>query len=217
VLVQDYMTHNPVSVRPESDPLAAIALLKSVKIRHLPVVDADGQVVGLVTQNDLELFLSKAPSPGILRRQHRVEQAMATPVVTVSPTHPLEEAARLMVQHKITSLPVVENDRLVGIITETDIFEQFVGILGGQSDAIRLTVRMPDMPGRLAKTVSAIAGLGGNIRSLVIYRATPSDCACNITLWVQGVDREALKATIQSNPDVELLHLWGETSGSSSA
>ena len=216
MLVQDCMTRNPISVRPKSDPLAAIALLKSIKVRHLPVVDADGQVVGLVTQNDLELFLSKAPSPGILKRQHRVEQAMTTPVVIVSPNHPLEEAARLMVQHKITSLPVVENNRLVGIITETDIFQQFVGILGGQTDAIRLTVRMPDMPGQLAKTVSAIAGLGGNIRSLVIYRATGSDCACNITLWVQDVGREELGAIIQSNPDVELLHIWGGTWVSSS-
>lgn len=208
MLVRDCMTSNPVSVRPESDPLAAIALLKSARIRRLPVVDADGTIVGLVTRHDLELFLSKAPSPGVLKRQHRVEQAMTAPVVTVSPNHPLEEAARLMVEHKVGSLPVIENGRLVGIITETDIFKQFVNILGGQADAIRLTVKMPDVAGQLAQMASAIAALGGNIRSIVVYRVAPDTPDCNVTLWVQGVGGDTLEAAIQNNPNVELLHLW---------
>jgi acetoin utilization protein AcuB len=209
MLVRDCMTSKPVSVRPESDPLAAIALLKSARIRRMPVVDAEGQVVGLVTRHDLELFLSKAPSPGVLKRQHRVEQAMTTPVVTVSPDYPLEEAARLMVEHKVGSLPVTENGRLVGIITETDIFKQFVNILGGQADAIRLTVRMPDVAGQLAQTASAIAALGGNIRSVVVYRIAPNTLDCNVTLWVQDAGCDALTAAIQNNPNVELLHVWG--------
>lgn len=210
MLVQDCMTRNPLSVRPESDPLAAIALLKSAKLRRLPVIDAEGKVIGIVTRNNLELFLSKAPSPGIMKRQHKVEQVMTTPVITVPPDHPLEEAARLMVEKKIGCLPVVENDKLVGVITDTDIFKQFVNILGGQANAVRMTLVIPDVRGQLAKVTNAIATVGGNIRSIVIYRAAGSDCACNVTLWVQDVDLKTLETALLDLADVELLHAWSE-------
>jgi acetoin utilization protein AcuB len=201
------MTKTPITVRPESDPLAAIALCKSARVRRLPVVNAEGQVVGIVSRDNLELFLSKAPSPGILKRQHNVEQVMVKSVVTVSPDHPLEEAAHLMVEHKIGSLPVIEDGRLVGIITETDIFKQFVDILGGQAEGIRLTLGLPDVCGQLAKVINAIAALGCNIHSVVIHRATEVGY-CYATLWVQGVDRDTLTATVQSLPDVQLLRVW---------
>jgi acetoin utilization protein AcuB len=207
MLVRDYMTPHPICIRPESDPLAAIALCKSARIRRLPVVNTEGQIVGIVSQNDLELFLSKAPSPGVIKRQHNIEQAMVRTVFTVSPDHPIEEAARMMVQHKIGSLPVVEDGRLVGIITETDIFKQFVDILGGQADAIRLTMTVRDICGELAKVVNAVASLGCNIRSIVIHDAAQPGYA-NVTLWVLGAEQALLTAAIQSIPDVQLIRVW---------
>jgi len=209
MLVRDCMTHNPITVHPHSDPLAAIALLKSARVRRLPVVDAQGTVVGIVTLGDLERFLSKAPPPGILKRQHHVEQAMITPVVTVSPEHPVEEAARLMVEHKIGSLPVIENNRLVGIITETDIFKQFVGILGGNAQAIRLTVQVPDVCGQLAKVLTAVADLGCNIHSVIIHRTAEPGFG-NVTLWVQGAEQDKLTTSIESVPEVTLLQVWNK-------
>lgn len=207
MFVRDCMTTNPISVHPESDPLAALGLCKSAHIRRLPVVNADGQVVGIVTRNMLELFLSTAPSPGIMKRQHNVEQVMAGPVVTVSPAYPLEEAARLMVVHKIGSLPVVENGRLVGIITETDIFKQFVEILGGQAKAIRVTVDVLDTPGTLAKVVDAVAALRGNIRSVILSPCAEPGCR-SVTLWIEELDRAALTEAIQNIAEVRLLRIW---------
>jgi acetoin utilization protein AcuB len=212
MLVHDCMTRNPISVRPESDPLAAIALCKSAHIRRLPVVNTEGQIVGIVSQNDLELFLSKAPSPGVMKRQHNVEQVMVTNVFTVSPDHPIEEAARMMVEHKVGSLPVVEDGRLVGIITETDIFKQFVDILGGRADALRLTVRMRDVPGQMAKVLNAIAATGGNLRSIVLHNPTPNGFV-HATLWVQNLEREALTEAIQAQPDVQLVRVWSKSGG----
>jgi len=209
MLVRDCMTADPISVHPESDPLAALGLCKSARIRRLPVVNADGQVVGIVTRNMLELFLSKAPSPGIMKRQYSVAQVMAGPVITVSPEYPLEEAARLMVVHKIGSLPVVENGRLVGIITETDIFRQFVEILGGQAEAIRLTVVVLDMPGLLAKVVNAVAALHGNIRSAIIS-STADPTRRSVTLWVEDVNQSVLAAAIQNLSDVQLIRMWSK-------
>ena len=167
MLVRDCMTRDPVSVRPESDPLAGMALLKAGGFRHLPIVAADGRLVGIVARSGLESFLSKAGSPGVIKRQHRMDQVMTREVVRVPPDCPLEEAATLMVKHKIGSLPVVEAGEVVGIVTETDIFKQFAAVLGGGTDSLRLTVQVPDVPGQLAELAGRIAQLNGNISSVV--------------------------------------------------
>jgi acetoin utilization protein AcuB len=207
MLVRDCMTANPIRVHPESDPLAALGLCKSAHIRRLPVVDAEDHVVGLVTRNMLEQFLAKAPSPGVMKRQHAIEQVMVSPALTVAPDYPLEEAARLMVVHKIGSLPVIDQEKLVGIITETDIFKQFVEILGGQTEATRLTIEVPDTPGELAKVVNVIAELRGNVCSVIL---TPGVEALtrSVTLWVQDVQRDTLTRVIQVLPNVRLVRVW---------
>ena len=207
MLVRDCMTANPIKVHPESDPLAALGLCKSARIRRLPVVDAEDQVIGLVTRNMLEQFLAKAPSPGVMKRQHSIEQVMVSPALSVSPDYPLEEAARLMVVHKIGSLPVIDQGKLIGIITETDIFRQFVEILGGQAKAIRLTVDIPDTPGALAKVVNVIAALNGNICSVVLTPGVEPQTR-SVTLWIQAIQRDTLTNVIQALPDVRLVRVW---------
>jgi acetoin utilization protein AcuB len=184
-----------------------LGLCKSARIRRLPVVNAEDQVVGVVTRNMLEQFLARAPSPGVMKRQHSIEQVMASPALTVSPDYPLEEAARLMVVHKIGSLPVIDQGKLIGIITETDIFKQFVEILGGQAKATRLTVDVPDTPGALAKVVNVIAALQGNICSVIL---TPGAVPLtrSVTFWIQGLDRETLTTVIQALLDVRLVRMW---------
>jgi acetoin utilization protein AcuB len=201
------MTPNPVTVRPESDPLAGRMLLQAGRFRHLPVVDGQGRLAGIVDRDDLELFLSRASSPGVAKRQHRIEQVMVREVVTVPPDCPLEEAATRMVAHKIGSLPVVEAGRLVGIITETDIFEQFAAALGGGSDSLRLTVQVDDTPGQLAELAGRIAGVQGNIGSVVSYAANQPK-RINITLRVEGLDRETLLSALSGLPGLEVLHAW---------
>ncbi|HSD82825.1 MAG TPA: CBS and ACT domain-containing protein [Anaerolineae bacterium] len=207
MLVRECMTPNPIRVHPESDPLAALGLCKSARIRRLPVVDADDHIMGLVTRNMLEQFLAKAPSPGVMKRQHSIEQVMVSPALTVAPDYPLEEAARLMVAHKIGSLPVVAEGKLIGIITETDIFKQFVEILGGQAPATRLTVEVPDTPGELAKVVNVIAALRGNLCSVVLTSSV-EPLTRSVTLWIQGIDRDALTTVIQALPDMRLVRIW---------
>jgi acetoin utilization protein AcuB len=201
------MTRDPVTVRPESDPLAAIALLKCGDFRRLPVVDAEGRLVGIVAQNDLEVFLSRAGSPGIIKRQHRVEQVMNQDVMTVDPDCPLEEAAILMVEHKIGSLPVVEDEQVTGILTETDVFRQFAAVLGGGTDRLRLTVQVPNVPGQLAELARRIAQAGGNITSVVAYDADRSELI-NLVLRVEGTSRERVLASMSDQAELDILHVW---------
>ena len=209
MLVRECMTSNPIKVHPESDPLAALGLCKSARIRRLPVVDAENHVVGIVTRTMLEQFLAKAPSPGGMKRQHSIEQVMVSPALTVSPDYPLEEAARLMVSHKIGSLPVVDEVQLIGIITETDIFKQFVVILGGQTRAVRLTVEVQDMPGEFAKVVNVVAALRGNLLSAILTPGVKPQTR-SVTLWIQDIDGDTLARVIDAIPDVELVRLWSE-------
>lgn len=215
MLVRDWMTKNPYAVRPESDPVAAISLLKAGGFRHLPVLNADGELVGIVAQADLEMFLQTAGSPGVLKRSHRVEQVMQREVVSVAPDCPLEEAAALMVKHKIGSLPVLENGHLVGIITEVDIFRRLAMILGGGADSLRLTVQVANVPGQLAELAGRIAAARGNITSVVSSPAEQPDRMI-FTLRVEGLSQEQLLAAVSGQEGLEILHLW-QGSGKSPA
>lgn len=205
MLVRDCMTRNPITIRPESDPMAAISLLNAGKFRHLPVIEKDGSLAGIVDRADLELFLAKAGSPGYIKRNHRVDQVMTREVVTVTPDCPLEDAASLMVSHKIGSLPVLEEGKVVGIITETDIFKRFAAILGGGAASLRLTVQVDDKPGQLAELAGRIARVDGNIVSVV---SSPAEQAgrMNFTMRVEGLDQSSLLAAVQDLPGLAVLH-----------
>jgi acetoin utilization protein AcuB len=202
------MTRDPITVRPDSDPMAASMVLKFRGFRHLPVADVDGKLVGIVDRADLELFLSEAGAPGIMQRQHRMDQVMTHAVVTAPPDCPLEEAASLMVEHKIGSLPVVEEEQLVGIITETDILKRFAAVLGGGTDSLRLTVQMADTPGQLAELAGRIAGVNGKISSMVAFGAEQPE-RINVTLRVERADRETVLGALSGLASLDVLHVWG--------
>jgi acetoin utilization protein AcuB len=163
-------------------------------------------LVGIVDRDDLGLFLAKAGSPGILKRRHRVDQVMNHEVVTVTPNCPLEEAASLMVGHKIGSLPVMEEGQVVGIITETDIFKQFAKVLGGGTGSLRLTVQVPHVPGQLAELASRIARVDGNISSIVTHGADRGG-RINITLRVEGAGQEKVLDAISGQARLQVLHV----------
>jgi acetoin utilization protein AcuB len=168
MFVRDYMTPNPITISPDATFPHAISVIRKNRIRHLPVVQ-DGRLVGLIVEKDL---LSNQPSQATtlsvyeiysLLETLRVRQMMSHPVITVEGNCPIEEAARIMVENKISCLPIMEEVNLVGIITETDIFKVLVDVLGGQETGFRMTLKIPDRPGELAAVSARIAGFGGNI------------------------------------------------------
>jgi acetoin utilization protein AcuB len=199
------MTPNPTTVRPDSDPMAARTLLRYGKFRRLPVVDKDGQLVGIITASDLDLFFSTAPSPGVVKRQFRVDQVMKSPVITVSPDYPLEEAAQLMLERGVSGLPVVEEGRVVGMITESDIFAQLVEALGGNTTSLRVTVQVPDRPGQLARVANQIAALNCNICSILSARVRDQ---MRLTMRLQGTAKETIVQALSALEDIELIHVW---------
>jgi acetoin utilization protein AcuB len=128
--------------------------------------------VGIVAERDL-LYASPSPATSLsiyelhyLLSRLTVAEVMTKDVITVTEDTPVEDAARIMTDRKIGSLPVVRDGRLVGIITETDLFKLFLELLGARKKGVRLTMLLPDVKGTLAKVTGAIAQQGGNIIAL---------------------------------------------------
>jgi acetoin utilization protein AcuB len=205
------MTSNPITITPDTSFPEAFSTLRENEIRHLPVVDKKGNLVGIVSQTDL---LHASPSSAtalsifemnyLLANLH-VSEVMSSPPITVHEDAPLEEAARVMVGKKIGCLPVMHEGTLVGMITETDVFETFVEILGGEEASLRVTVRVPDVRGELARVAGVIAKLGGNICSVARFRGEDPEY-CYITFRLEGVDEESLVPTLTTEVEA-IVHV----------
>ena len=210
MLVRDRMTSNPITITPDTSFPEAFRAMRENRIRHLPVVEKE-KLIGVVAQTDL---LHASPSPAtslsvfeinyLLANLH-VREVMSSPAVTVPDDAPLEEVARVLIDNKIGCVPVMRDGTMVGLITETDIFEAFVEILGGEEASLRVTVRVPDVRGELARLAGVIAGLGGNICSVARFRGE-DPAHCYITIRLEGVEEETLVPALTAEVE-EVVHV----------
>ncbi len=211
MLVKDRMTPNPVTITLTTSFPEAFKIMREKRIRHLPVVDKKGKLSGIVALTDLlRASPSQATSLSVFEMNYllanlHVKEVMTSPPLTVPEDAPLEEAARLMVEKKIGCLPVMRDGELRGLITETDIFETFVEILGGEDASLRVTVRVHDIRGELARLSGLIAGMGGNICSVARFRGEDPE-HCYITFRLEGVEEDALVPALKASVE-EVVHV----------
>ena len=172
MLVGDRMTERPITVNEDTPVDRALRLMRDEKVRRFPVLDKRGKLVGIVSEKDL-LYVSPSPATSLsmyeipyLLSKIKVRDTMAKDVISVAEDTPLEEAARIMADNKIGGLPVTRDGKLVGIITETDLFKVFLEMLGAREAAVRLTMLVPEQKGTLAKIAGRVAELGGNTLAL---------------------------------------------------
>lgn len=207
MFVRDRMSSPVTTVTPNTPYQEALRLMRERKFRRLPVVDADQKLVGIVSERDL-LHASPSPATSLsvwemnyLLSKLKVEQLMTSKVVVVSPDTPLEEAARLMVEHTIGGLPVVDAQRrVVGLITETDIFKAFVEMLGTGQPGVRVTLQVYGGVGTLSKLTTAIAQMGGNIVSVGTFDVD-LDGTASLLIKVVGVRQEQLVEALEALGD----------------
>jgi acetoin utilization protein AcuB len=132
MVVRDLMSSPAIAVPPETSVIDARQRMEKERIRHLMVTGPGNEVLGIITDRDIRLHLpSQATSLSVwelnyLLLQVTVERVMTHSVITVGPERPAADAARLMLEHKIGALPVVDAGGLVGIVTETDMLRAFV-------------------------------------------------------------------------------------------
>jgi len=195
--VKDRMTPNPITVTEDTTFEDALRLIRDRKIRRLPVLNKEGHLVGIVSEKDL-LYASPSPATSLsvfemhyLLSKLKMKEVMTRRVITVGEDCPLEEAARIMVDHKIGCLPVLRDGNLVGIITETDIFKTFVEMLGGREKGLRLTLDVTEGKGVLAAIATEIAKENGNIVTLATFQGKkPGERV--ITVKVTDVLKESI-------------------------
>jgi len=166
------MSNHPITITEDTPINEAVKLMRDEKVRRLPVLNDKGELVGIVSEKDL-LYASPSPATSLsihelhyLISKITVDEVMTEDVITVSEYTPLEEAARIMADNKIGGLPVMRDGKLVGIITESDLFKIFTEILGAREMGVRLSMLVLEQPGILAEITRAIADMGGNIISL---------------------------------------------------
>lgn len=182
MLVANRMTRDPVTVT--EDDLLIQARLKMQKggFRRLPVV-RNGEVVGIVTDRDLREhagYLDRTP----------VKAAMSKNLYTATPATTVEAAAQLMLKQKIGGLPVVEKNRLVGIITTSDVLQAFLDVMGASEEAsTRIDFLMTGEASGLAEASRIVAREGGEVLSVGTYRQKWGDTpVCYLRLRYGDVD-----------------------------
>jgi acetoin utilization protein AcuB len=202
MFVGDRMTTPVISVSPDTSIHDAVALFKKEHIRRAPVVEK-GKMVGIITEGDL---MNASPSPvtslsvwemNYLLSKVTVKQVMTKKVKTVDVTTPIEEAARIMADNKFGGMPVMRSGKVVGIITETDLFKTFLELMGARQKAIRVTASIDEKPGQLAKITKAIAAAGGNFVSFGQFTGVDPSTKI-VTFKVAGLKKEAVKKALTS-------------------
>ena len=178
MLVKDVMKRPVITIGPEATLAEAHRLMWERGIRHLPVVDERGDLVGILTDRDIRLATSNLRQ-NPLPCDARVERVMKRPVLTADPMDPVEDAARVMREERIGCLPVLEGRNLVGIITGIDLLDALIILTGATRPAGRLEVLLPDRPGELAKLTAFFAQKGINIHSVLTY-PTGGDRVMNV-------------------------------------
>ena len=190
MLVARRMSRNPIAIAPEASIQEAIELMKEHSIRHLPVVDGEERLVGWVTDTDLRgVFIAS------MIEELTVGDVMIADPITVSSTDVLEQAALLITKHKIGGMPVLEDGKLVGIITVVDILEAFVDIMGVLGSSSRLDVRLGDSRDAFQQVSRIIREHDGEIISVgILSQESPEKI---YSFRIEKCDTEPLRQALE--------------------
>jgi acetoin utilization protein AcuB len=194
MLVRDAMTPDPFTVTGQDTVAAAAALMRECRIRHLPVV-WDGRLVAIVAHGDVEVPAGLDPEVTEALLGRPLAEVMTSGPVTVGPLEPVEVAARLLHDHRIGSLPVVDGDRLVGILTASDVFEVFLMLVGVLAPSTRICVVLADAPGVLGRAVATADQAGVHLSS-VVTEPGPRPGTRRLVLRAATIDPSRLVAAL---------------------
>ena len=214
MIISRVMVKNPLFIHPGMTINEVRSLMDREKIGHLPVLDKNNALVGLVTRRGL---LKAAPSAATsldmyeisyLLSKMTVNDVMEKAVITVGENEVIEDAARIMADNRIGCLPVMRGKLLVGIITDTDLFNAFVNAFGARHPGIRLICSVQEKPGQIARLTHAIAEKGGNLVAFVTSEGDDLSMR-RLTLKVSGISRGDIESIIRGLGDVQLEDIRG--------
>ncbi len=195
MLVSNWMSKPVITVDKNDSMKEATRLFKENNIRILPVMDREN-LVGVVTDRDLKrASASDATSLEIhellyLLTQIKIKEVMTQNPITVTPDFSVEETAQLLLKNKISAVPVVdENGRVVGIITQTDLFKVLTNLTGVDKKGVQFAFTIEDRPGSIKQITDIIRGYGGQLVSILTsYQNAPSGYR-NLYVRAYQIDR----------------------------
>ncbi|MBR2825585.1 MAG: CBS domain-containing protein [Solobacterium sp.] len=199
--VKDHMTPSPYCIFPNTSVSKAIDILEQKDFRRLPVIDENEKLIGLVTEERIS-DSSGAQSTALdiyelnyLLSRTMVSDIMIKDVITIGPDALLEEAANTMLQKKVNALPVVdENNKVIGIITERDIFKAFIDLLGFNEEGTRFVINMKeDRPGEFERVSNLFSSNNVNLKNFAVYH---NERGIEVVIIVSG-DCEFMKDILE--------------------
>src|SRR5215813_694879 len=189
MLVHHRMTQQPVTVSPQDTLATAQEKMTAGHFRRLPVVHA-GVLVGILTDRDVRRHVG-------VEERTRVEAAMTETPLTVSPLTTVEEAVQLMRKHQFSGLPVVENSKIVGIITTSDIMQAFLEVSGAAvQGSVRIDLLQTEKAGNLTDATGVIQQIGGEVLSVGTYKDPWSEQPI-FYLRTRGVEPGVASSTLE--------------------
>ncbi len=213
MFVKDRMNSDPICGSPDMPVLEAQELMKGEGIRHLPIIDKSRHLLGLITPSSLQSALPSDVSSfsrfeiSYTLSKIKVQSVMVKDVITIEPDTPIENAACLMADKKIGTLPVVQNDKLVGIISDSDLFIIMTSLLGARNPGIRITVQQPDQTGIIARLTSVIADAGGYLSVCVGYFPKNDPTQWVSLCKVQNIEENRLVEIVNGIEDTTILDI----------
>lgn len=212
MLVKDYMTRHPIMIAPETAAPEAQKIMFENKIRHLPVVGDGKRLLGLLTRDRLSVPPSELSSLDVWEISRLLSNLQVKDVMlkradlhTIHQDATLEEAAQKMLTHKIGCLLVVENEIVIGVITEIDLLAQLSNLLGGHVEGVRVTIRVPDRIGEFAKVTSAITSQGWGIYASGGLPSPKKPGFWDLVVKVRNVTQEEVIAALTGIEEQEII------------
>jgi acetoin utilization protein AcuB len=203
MFVRDYMQKEPATICGEATLLEAVDFLHTKEVLTLPVMDGD-KVVGVVTDRDVRKA-SPSSAPKLhdhdmeyLLKKIKVSDIMSRMVVTVSPHATVEEAAKMLHDRKIKGLPVVDEGKLVGLITVNEVLEFFSELFEKNEGAATFELKLDGEAGNLMEALKIIVSHGGNIVNAMTAPIEKEGAGKEIILKVEGEDTEGIMKDLEA-------------------
>ena len=196
MFIEDYMSPDPVTIRQDAPIAEAASLMQQNRFRQLPVMDPEGRLVGIITNRDVRLTVG-FDEP--LRETLTVADLMNPDPVTIPLSATVDEAIGVLVKHRFGALPVVRENRLVGIITYIDVLRAFAEVFGLDQPGYRIDVALPDGYADVARAFQSLKDSGSTLLAAVVSRTRRDGGEPALYLRVAREQREKVERQLRAS------------------
>ena len=215
MLIREWMTKNVLTVTPSTSMFKASKIMKDNQIRRVPVVDEAGKLVGIVSDRDVRAASpSKATTLDMHELYYLLSEVKAKDIMTANPitileTETVDAAAVVMQEKEVGGLPVLdEAGKLVGIITDRDVFKVLIDVSGARKGGLLLGFQLPDQPGVLCPLFDSLRDLGANVLSVLTSRSRTSDGSSHVFFRLHPTDPATEKHILEGMLKYDSLVYW---------